>query len=264
MEYLFNDWNGVSKKIDKNNLVIFLDFDGTLTPIVSIPKKAVLPEAAKKLLTKMSENPDIKLAFVSGRRIEDIKSKIKIKKAVYSGNHGFQLEGPKIKFEPVIASGYRMVVDRIKCDLEKKIAHIQGAFIEDKGVILSLHYRLVDKKKIVELKTIFHKAVISHLTNHRIEIREGKMVLEVRPPEEWDKGSIVMWLLAKKFFSFKGGSVLPIYIGDDKTDEDAFKALRDQALTIRVGKSRTSAAHYYLKDVKQVHDLLSRIAELKK
>ena len=157
MEYLFNNWNDVWRKIDKNNLVIFLDFDGTLTPIVSTPRKAVLPEAAKKLLTTMSENPNIKLAFVSGRRIEDIKSKIKIKKAVYSGNHGFQLEGPKIKFEPLISAEYRMVVDRIKSDLEKKIAHIQGAFVEDKGVILSLHYRLVDKRKIAELKTIFHK-----------------------------------------------------------------------------------------------------------
>ncbi len=264
MKYLFNDWEGVARKIDNNKLVVFLDFDGTLAPIVSTPKKAILPEAAKKLLVEMSEDPNIKLAFISGRQIEDIKRKINIKNAVYSGNHGFELEGPKIKFEPFFSSQYRRVVDRIKSDLEKKIAHIQGVFLEDKGVILGLHYRQADKKDIAELKTIFREAVISDLTSHKIRVTQGKMVFEIRPPVEWDKGKIVLWLLAKRYFAFGGNNSLPIYIGDDETDEDAFKALRDQAITIRVGDSKASAAQYYLNDVKQVHNLLSRIAELKK
>ncbi len=261
MEYLFNDWESVAKKIDKNNLFIFLDFDGTLTPIVSTPKEAVLPEAAKRLLTEISENPNIKLAFISGRRLEDIKSKIKIKNAIYSGNHGLQLEGPKIKFEPFISPRYRMIVDRIKSDLGQKIAHIQGAFVEDKGVVLSLHYRLVDKRKIAELKTIFHETVILHLASHKIDIKEGKMVLEVLPTVEWDKGKIVLWLLTRRLFALKGENILPIYIGDDVTDEDVFRAIKNKGLTIFVGKPKKSKAQYYLKDHNEVQDFLERILE---
>ena len=261
MEYLFNVWESVAKKIDKNNLFIFLDFDGTLTPIVATPKKAVLSETAKKLLTELSENPNIKLAFISGRRLEDIKSKIKIKNAIYSGNHGLQLEGPKIKFEPFISPRYRMIIDRIKSDLGQKIAHIQGAFVEDKGIILSLHYRLVDKKKIAELKTIFHETVILHLSSHKIEIKEGKMVLEVRPPVGWDKGKVVLWLMARQRFISGENKFLSVYIGDDVTDEDAFRALKNKGLTIFVGEPKPSEAAYYVKNTEEVVQLIKQILE---
>lgn len=259
MEYLFNDWKSVVKKIDKNNLFIFLDFDGTLAPIVPTPKRAVLPKAAQRLLTKMSESPNIKLAFISGRRLEDIKSKIKIKNAIYSGNHGFQLEGPKIKFQPLISPQYQKIIERVKSDLGQKIAHIQGAFIEDKGIILSLHFRLVDKKKIAELKTIFHETVILHLVSNKIKIKEGKMVLEVWPPVEWDKGKIVLWLLARRLLASKGGDILPIYIGDDVTDEDAFRVIKNKGLAIFVGTPKTSYAQYYLKNHSEVQKFLEKI-----
>ncbi len=260
MEYLFNVWGDVEKRIGKNNLFIFLDFDGTLAPIVSTPKKAVLPKTAKKLLEKMSRNPHIRLAFISGRRLEDIKSKIKIKNAIYSGNHGLQLEGPKMEFEPFfISPRYRMIVSRIKSDLGQKIAHIHGALVEDKGIVLSLHYRLVDKKKIAELKTIFYETVILHLASRKIEIKEGKQVLEVCPPVEWNKGKMVLWLLAQRLFELKGGKIFPVYIGDDVTDEDAFRAIRNKGLTIFVGKPKKTHAQYYVRDHNEVHALLKRI-----
>ncbi len=116
MEHLFNDWESVARKIDRNDLFIFLDFDGTLTPIVSTPEKAVLSDTINKLLKEMSDNPNIQLAFISGRRLEDIKSKIKIKNAIYSGNHGLQLEGPKVSFESFISYRYQRIIERIKSD----------------------------------------------------------------------------------------------------------------------------------------------------
>lgn len=261
MEYLFNALENIAQKINNNNLFIFLDFDGTLAPIVSVPEKAVLPEATKKLLERMSRNPKIKIAFISGRRLDDIKSKIGIKNAIYSGNHGLQLEGPKIKFEPLISSRYQMIIERVKNDLEQKITHIQGAFVEDKGVILSLHYRLVDKKEIPALKTIFHETTIFYLVSNKIKTKQGKMVLEVCPPVEWDKGKIVLWILARNLFASKGEGILPIYIGDDVTDEDAFRAIKNKGLTVFVGEAKKSHAQYYLKDHNKVQKFLERILE---
>lgn len=261
MEYLFNVWDGVEKKIDKNNLFIFLDFDGTLAPIVSTPEKAVLPEAAKKLLKRISENPKIRLAFISGRSLDDIKSKIGIKNAIYAGNHGLQLEGPKIKFEPLILPRYHMIADRIKKELGQKISRIQGAFLEDKGLTLSLHYRLAKRKDISVLKKIFKETVILYLVRNKIRVKSGKMVIEVRPQVEWDKGKVVLWLLARSLFASKGEGILPVYIGDDVTDEDAFRAIKNKGLAIFVGKPKKSHAQYYLKDHNEVQDFLERILE---
>ena len=261
MEYLFNEWDSIEKKISRNNLFIFLDFDGTLTPIVSAPEKAILPEDTKKLLKEMSENPRIKLVFISGRSLEDIMSKIGIKNAIYSGNHGLQLDGPKIKFEPLILPGYQMIVDRIKEELRQKISRIQGAFVEDKGLTLSLHYRLAKKKEIPVLKKIFKETVTLYLLRNKIRVKSGKMVIEVRPPAEWDKGKVVLWLLAKSFIVSKGESILPVYLGDDVTDEDAFCAIKNKGLTILVGKPKKSHAQYYLKDHNEVQDFLKRILE---
>ncbi|MFH0732190.1 MAG: trehalose-phosphatase [Candidatus Omnitrophota bacterium] len=261
MEYLFNVWDSVEKKIGRNNLFIFLDFDGTLAPIASTPDKAVLSESVKKLLKRMSENPRIRLAFISGRQLEDIKAKVGIKNAIYAGNHGLQIEGPKIKFEPLVSSRYRMVVERIKNELEQKVSGIQGAFVEDKGLTLSLHYRLADKKDVPVLKKIFQETVILYLARNKIKVKTGKMVLEVRPPLSWDKGRVVLWLLARSLFASKGKGILPIYIGDDITDEDAFLAIKNKGLAIFIGEPKKSYAQYYLKNHNEVRDFLERILE---
>lgn len=84
---------------------------------------------------------------------------------------------------------------------------IKGALVEDKGLGLSVHYRQVDKESVALLKTLFHEAVIIHLVRNRIRVESGKMVMEVRPPVKWDKGRVVMWLLARQRFSLKGGKI---------------------------------------------------------
>jgi len=117
----------------------------------------------------------------------------------------------------------------------------------------------VDKKNIPQVKTIFHETVILYLVRNKIKIKTGKMVLEVRPPSEWDKGKIVLWLLVRQKFALKDKSFVPIYIGDDKTDEDAFKVLKNNGITIFVGKPKPSYAQYYLKDTNEVKEFLKRI-----
>lgn len=264
MDYLFASWEKIKERLEDKYIFIFLDYDGTLTPIVDRPKKAVISTRVKGLLRKLSNSSRLKLALISGRALKDIKNKIGVRNIIYSGNHGLEIEGPKIKFEATVSFRYKAILKRIKDDLKKKLVPIKGAFVEDKGLSLSLHYRLVVKENIPQVETIFHETVILYLLRDKIKIKAGKKVLEVRPPSEWDKGRVVLWLLGRQIFALKEKALVPIYIGDDKTDEDAFKALKGKGLTVFVGKPKPSDAQYYLKDTSEVMEFLKRILEIQK
>lgn len=256
MKYLFDHYKKLKERLTDKNIMLFLDYDGTLTPIVETPGRAVLCDETRGLLNKMSNSRKLKLAFISGRSLADIKNRVGLRNVIYSGNHGLEIEGPKIKFKSPVSPRYKVILGQIKMDLSKKFSKIRGVILEDKGLSLSIHYRQVDKKRIPQIKTIFHETVILYLVRNKIKIKSGKMVLEVRPPTGWDKGKVVLWLLARQIFSAQKGMVFPIYIGDDASDEDAFKALKNRGLTIFVGKPKESYAQYYLKNPKEVIDFL--------
>jgi len=260
MRYLFGHWVEVERKLSDRSVFIFLDYDGTLTPIVETPEKALLPKATKGLLEKISQASRLRLAFISGRSLRDIKEKIGLTKAIYSGNHGLEIEGPKLRFEAPVSAGYKNTLEQLKSDLGKKLAGIKGAFLEDKGLSLALHFRIVDKDEVSFVKEVFHETVIFHLAKNRIKIKEGKKVLEVRPLMEWDKGKVVLWLLNRE--KFRRFDTVPVYIGDDTTDEDAFKALERIGLTIFVGAPKRSLAQYYLKDTAEVHEFLKKVLQM--
>jgi len=264
MIYFFEKWDELKDKLKNKFLFIFLDFDGTLAPIADTPAKAAIPEGTRRILRSLSKKSSCRIAIISGRSLEDVKAKFSgLSNIIYSGNHGLEIEGPKIKFSPLVSRGYKMALKAIKETLKKKLYSVKGAILEDKGISLSLHYRLVDYKQIPLVKTIFHETVIRYLAGARIKIREGKKVLEVRPPLEWDKGKVVLWLLSRQKFAKYGSEVLPVYIGDDLTDEDAFKALKRIGTTIFVGNpAKSSNAKYYLEDVDEVARLLKNILEI--
>ena len=263
MEYLFSAWAEIKRQLFGKFVFLFLDYDGTLAPIADTPEKAAITAEDKETLAALLRAPQCKIAIISGRRLEDIKNRIGLEGIIYVGNHGLEIEGPKLKFKSHIPSAYIRLLQRIKGDLEGKISSLMGAFIEDKGLSLSLHYRQVDKKDTPGLKTIFHETIIYHRVKDALRIKTGKMVLEIRPPVSWDKGKVALWLLARQRFALKDKTgVLPLYIGDDVTDEDAFKALKDKGITILVGELKNSYAKYYLKDTTEVFRLLEEIEKI--
>jgi trehalose-phosphatase len=264
MRYLFNDWDCLKEDLKNSRVMLFLDYDGTLAPIADTPDKAVISKEAKGLLHELSKNRGCKLAVISGRSLKDIKGIVGLKDIIYSGNHGLEIDGPKLKFKSIVPSGFKEVARKIKFDLLKRLTDIKGVILEDKGYTLSVHYRLVKKKDIHLVKTAFHEAIIYYLVGNKIKINTGKMVLELKPPIEWDKGRSVMWLLARQEFASRGDPVLPVYIGDDVTDEDAFSALRKKGLTVFAGKPKKSKAKYYLKGHKDVLKFLRMVNDLKR
>jgi len=249
------------KVLEGKSLYLFLDYDGTLAPIVDKPENAFLPKETRELIINLANNDNCKIAIISGRAINDLKKRVGIKNIIYAGNHGLEIEGPKIKFKARVHPKFLSILNSIKDELAKKLSGINGAFVEDKGLTLSLHYRLVNQKHIPDVKTIFRETVITHSVGDRIRVKSGKMIFEVRPPIDWDKGKVVLWLLSRQQFINKNKKVLPIYIGDDITDEDAFCAIRNKGLTIFVGLPKESCAEYYLKSTQDVVKLLGRILD---
>ncbi|MEW6680836.1 MAG: trehalose-phosphatase [bacterium] len=253
-KYLFDDWERLKKTLRSKSLFLFLDYDGTLTPIGETPDKAVISKERKSLLNKLSRSPHCRVAIISGRSLRDIKALIGLKNIIYVGNHGLEIKGLKIKFSPHLKSIIRHIYE----DLANKLSKIKGVLIEDKGLTISVHYRLVDEKDIKEFLNIFNEITNPYLACDKIKIDAGKKVYEIKPPVVWDKGKAVLWLLGEN-------NIFPIYIGDDVTDEDAFLALKDKGLTVFVGeKGVSSKAGYYLNNTEEVIEFIRRILELKK
>lgn len=254
-----------ARKLHNRFVYLFLDYDGTLSPIVKTPDKAVMPKKTKIILRRLAERRDVKLAIISGRALDDVKRRIGMRDVVYVGNHGFEIEGPKIKFSNPTPPRYRKMLERIKERLWKKLSAIRGVFIEDKGFSLSVHYRKARGKDVSKVETIFYETMIVDEVRESVRTRPGKKVLEIRPPVSWDKGKAVLWLLARQKFTLgrTGSRILPIYLGDDVTDEDAFKALRNKGITVFVGRPKKSSAEFYLKNTQDVVSFLESILKLR-
>jgi trehalose-phosphatase len=231
---------------------LFLDFDGTLTPIVSAPRAAALSRKMRGLLIKLSRARGVKLAIVTGRSLADIKKKVGIKNIIYVGNHGLEIDGPGMKFRHPSEKTFRRAIGEICESLKKDLRGIGGVLIENKGLTVSVHYRLVKNNLVPAIKKYVRAAVNRPGVYKKLKINSGKKVLEVKPDTDWDKGAAVLKILRQ----FGSKKFLPVYVGDDTTDESAFKALKRTGLTYRVGKSVSSSARYYLKDTQAVYKLL--------
>lgn len=254
MKYLFSDWERIEKALKGKFIYLFLDHDGTLAPIAQTPDKAIMPKGTKDLLRQLSKTPNCKIAIISGRTLKDISKRIGLRNIVYVGNHGFEIKGPKIKFKSPISRKYRKILKELKAKLEKSLSPFKGVFVEDKGFCLAVHYRLADENNISAIASKFYVATFIDEFRNNIRVKSGKMVREIRPPILWDKGIAALWLLDQQSSAMKDKEmeVLPVYIGDDLTDEDAFQVLRNRGLTIFVGKLGETKAQFYLKDTDNV------------
>lgn len=243
-KYLWKSINEIEKNLQKSrHILLLLDYDGTLASIANIPQDTKLPEETKAILDKLKTIEQITLGIVSGRGIYDIKKQIGIPEIVYAGNHGMEWEiDKKIYVMPDIGKTRELYLKILSgfSDLENKY---KGVFIEDKQVTISIHYRMLDRKLEPAFLREFETFISPHLNSPLIKLLKSKMVFDILPDVKWGKGTFINWLISTRKIS-----PLTIYIGDDRTDEDAFSELND-AITIKVGKGETGAK-YYLNDTK--------------
>lgn len=146
MEYLFARFQKIKELLRTKYILLFLDYDGTLTPIAKRPQDARLTAEKKQLLLALTKSSDLSLAIISGRALTDIKRIVGIPNAVYCGNHGLEIAGPKINFQAPLPPGYSKLLKNLQLDLRQRLSTIPGILIEGKGLSLSLHFRGRPKK----------------------------------------------------------------------------------------------------------------------
>ncbi len=225
--------------------LVFLDFDGTLTPIVSSPEMAALSEEMRALLMRLKDKTDI--AVISGRSLSDIRERVGIPDIIYAGNHGAEIwDGTGVVVTQNETSD-RGLIEAILGSLAEGFAHINGVRIEDKGVTASIHYRQVRTGDLADFFDVFFNAVKGH--EGSLRITSGKKVLEIRPRDIWNKGDAVKWISE----TIKPGRAV-LYAGDDTTDEDAYEVLKGQGISLSIGTS--AVADYYLKDQSEMKGFL--------
>jgi trehalose 6-phosphate phosphatase len=241
---------------------LLCDYDGTLTPIVPHPDDAYLSPRMQELLGALAAHPRYRVAIVSGRALDDLRGRVTGHGLYLAGNHGLEIEGPGGPYDYPEMQRLRPQMKALAYDLRRDLAAIPGVLVEDKGVTLSVHYRRVPAALVPQIRERLLQRAGPAVEDGVLTLRTGKAVLEVRPNVPWDKGEAVRWIVGDLQQDMLAARVLALYVGDDDTDEDAFRALARSGLGVVVGDRPHSAAHYYVQSVEEVERFLGVLSEL--
>ena len=233
---------------------IFLDYDGTLTPIVEDPSAAVLDNNAgcRDVLRRLSAVRSV--AVVSGRSCDKLRAFLQLDGLHLAGSHGLDIRGPEAlsMLHPQVEAA-RGTLEAAARALDAKLAALPGYQTEDNVFCISAHYRMVAAAD----RELVHAAVREVLAAHPgLTHKTGKMVHELRPAVEWDKGKAVAWLRD----ALGGAAVAPIYIGDDVADEDALayvESVGGVGIKVSAEANPTTSASFILRDPAEVRDFLA-------
>ena len=233
------------------SLAVFLDYDGTLTRIVAHPDLALLSAATRRVLQRLAARCSV--AVISGRDLADVRERVAVQQAVYAGSHGFEVSEPDGRHHTYApAERFLPALDAAERDLRRPIAAIPGAHVDRKRFGIAVHYRQVAAADVERVERCVDSVGSAH---PQLRKTGGKKVFELRPDVDWGKGRAVLWLLAE--LGMDGADVVPVFIGDDVTDEDAFTAIGDRGLTVVVGHGeQRSAAQYAVPGIEAVRTFL--------
>ena len=253
---LLHEWDAFVSRLAGRRPALFLDYDGTLTPIVSRPELAVLPPEGRDVLHRVADA--FPVAIISGRGREDVERLAGLPGVAYAGSHGFDLSlprGERSDFRPADWIVPRMT--EVRQHLEHEVGAVPGVLIEDKGYSVAVHYRLADPSAL----PVIRRSVDSIAgRDERLRFTPGKMVFDIRPNLPWDKGRALTHLLDA--LDLNRDEFVPIYIGDDTTDEDAFAVLAVLAggVGILVSEApRATKARYRVQAPWEVWAVLDRL-----
>jgi trehalose 6-phosphate synthase/phosphatase len=250
----FDRW--LSAFMKDYRLALFLDYDGTLTPLTDHPDRAALSPEMRAVLVGCAARDDADVAIVSGRSLEGVRKIVGENSLTYAGNHGLEIEGPGIPhFEHEDLVHYRGRAEELADELDAIAT--DGAWTERKGPTLTFHYRGVPDAQRSGLAREARAIVV----RAGYQPRDAHCAVEARPPIGWDKGRAVLHILRARYGPAWSESVRVIYVGDDQTDEDAFRFLSGLATTFRVGSpDAPTAAMRRLPGVEDVRGLLGWLA----
>ncbi len=244
----------IIRRLHEGRPAVFLDYDGTLTPIVQDPADATLSERTRDVIRRLAEHWTV--AVISGRALSDVKDKVGLGSIIYAGSHGFGIERPGEAAEDRMWQHFLPAFARAEDELKRALQGIQGVNLEVKPYDIAVHYRKADERDVPELKRL-----IGEVAGRFPELKQttGKKIVELRPNIEWDKGKALLYLT--DVLKSHGPRIIPLYIGDDTTDEDAFRAVAGQGIGILVSdEARQTRAGYILRDPEETAEFLEELA----
>jgi trehalose 6-phosphate phosphatase len=251
-------YDEIASRLEGSDVAVFLDYDGVLTPIVSHPDLAVLSEEMREVLNRLAAATTV--AVLSGRDVADVRGKIQVPGIYYAGSHGFDVISPSgeaVVDERLDRFGvYLDPLDKATEMLEQQLGSVPGAQVERKRFAIAVHYRRVADEDYPKIEAAV-EATAPEVP--LLRVAGGKKIFEFRPDFDWDKGRALDWLLDQ--IGLDRYAVTPLYLGDDVTDEDAFRVVQKRGVGIVVGRDgEASHAHYALEDTDEVGSFLSRLA----
>lgn len=241
-------------------LTLFLDYDGTLTPIVNNPDHAFLSDETRKAIQTLAML--FPTAIISGRGRAKVEEFVQLAELYYAGSHGMDIAAPKfsdvsLAFQP--AAQYESLIQEVTKRLKDVINHIQGSSIEDNKYCVSVHFRNCHQDSYEEILNLVENIIADEPDLH---ITRGRKVLEIRPRVNWDKGSALLHLLS--MLGIPESEVFCLYIGDDRTDEDAFRVLVDRGIGAGIlvsNKVKPTKGIWTVRDPFEVTKLLEKLIE---
>lgn len=253
---VLEDWDMITDRLAGKQPALFLDYGGTLTPPIHEPEDAELSKKMHRALRKIA--PLIPVTIVSGRDVEELSRLVGLPELIYAGSHGMEIRGPDMHLE--LPDGIDVLGDLDKAmeDLSKQLADIPGVSIERNRFAIVVHYKKADT-----LNAAYAEAAVEQVQRQLQSLRKtgGKEVFELLPNIDWDKGRAVNWLLAE--LGLDGSDHLPLYFGDDITDEDAFRSVRGAGIGVLVAnRPQPSMATYRVSDSRKVLAILQHLIQV--
>jgi trehalose-phosphatase len=248
----------LTDELETRRLVLFFDYDGTLTPIVRRPEDATLSDGMRALLRELATH--VTVGIVSGRDLDDVRAMVALDELYYAGSHGFDVRGPgELRMQHEEARDRLPELDAAEVALRVQLGSLKGVRVERKGFAVAVHYREADEADVGAVEAAVDGVIDRH---NGLRKKGGKKIFELQPDVPWDKGRAVRWLLEQ--LELTGPDVLPVYVGDDETDEDAFEILSGDGVGIRVGSpDEPTRADYHLGDPHELErlarELLARL-----
>jgi trehalose 6-phosphate phosphatase len=244
--HVFDRWSEVAQRLHAaKHIALLLDFDGTIVPIQPRPEMVRLGLPTRRLIGRLAKHSQVSVCIVSGRRLADLRRRAKVSGVRYVGLHGW--ESDRKPSSPLDDKN----VGQVQRLIAEQLGFLPGIRVEDKGLSFAVHYRGAAGGVARLARSLLHK--ILKPFEPYLQVLNGKKVWEVLPPEVQGKGRAVRLLLAEL-----PHGTLPIYVGDDTTDESAFAELR-RGITVRVGKHRRTTARFYLRSPDEVVAFLERL-----
>jgi trehalose 6-phosphate phosphatase len=246
----------IASRTKGKRIAVFLDYDGTLTPIVDDPEKALLSNSMRNVLKNVTKI--LPVAVISGRDLREVQKLVGIRGIYYAGSHGFDIAGPEgMQSEHQEGSKFLPALDRAEKELSEKI-DTPGAWIERKKFSIAVHFRKVKEEEVASIEQ-----AVGEVAAFYPDLRQagGKKIFELQPKIDWHKGKALLWLLQR--MGLDKPDVVPFYIGDDLTDEDAFNTLQERGIGIVVmDRRRPTKAHYRLNDPGEVEQFLKKMVSM--